>query len=399
MKKILSLIIALTMVISLSPFAFAGNESSLAFDENGEFKILVLSDTQDDQYPSDDMLNAVKLAIKESEPDLIVFTGDLVEDSKIGLFGDEKPFTEGVVVKKSGEVQHEETLTNLKKTADDVLSIFQSSGVPFVIAQGNNDHKCGVSNEEWLEIYSSYSNCIIRDESDDEDSRIDYNVFINDRSGNPVFNLWLIDTGRGGIRDDQIEWYKTESKKITSENGGTPIPAILFQHINTSDVGNLFEDCGMFDEGARSAGFMKFRRLNRNIAYGVDTICYDSCEASEEFKAWKECGDVIGAYFGHQHVDAFCGTIDGIEIGFNPGLEMEKLGPYGYRVITLREDDIKNYDNDLYLYEGKVALGTDRYEKYEEKGYREYNSVLEKFIYSVYNVFVILDNSVRELIA
>lgn len=400
MKKIISVIVSAIIVFSFCTVGFAKESTNLKFDENGEFKILVLSDTQDDQNPNKDMLNAVKLAIEESDPDLIVYTGDLVEDSKLGTFGDEKPLTEGVVVENiKGENQHEETLANLKKTADDVLSIFQASGVPFAIAQGNNDHKCGVSNEEWYEIYSSYSNCLVTDESDDEDDRLDYNLLIEDRNGNPVFNLWMIDTGRGGINDDQIEWYKTECNNIKTANGGNVIPAIMFQHINTSDVGNLFEDCSIFDEGARSVGFMKFRRLNRNIAYGVDTIAYDSCEPSKEFLAWKECGDVIGAYFGHQHVDGFCGTIDGIEIGFNLGLEMEKFGPYGYRVITLHEDDIKNYDNDLYIYEGKVSLGTAHYEKYEETGYKEYNSVIEKFFCSLYNVAVMIDSFVRELIA
>lgn len=397
MKKFISLF--LTNLI-LFPFCVTGfaKEYSLKFSSD-DFRILVLSDTQDDQYPSADMLNAVELAVKESQPDLIVFTGDFVEDGKIGLFGDKEPFREGVVVKSKGEKLHDETLANIRKTAGDVLSIFEKYGVPFAIVQGNNDYKCGITNSEWLEIYSAYPHSLAHDMSDDANDRIDYNLIIGDESGKPVFNLWLMDSGKGGTNEDQLQWLKERNEAIKRENSGKSVPSILFQHINPPDVGNLFEKCSVSDDGARSTGFMEFYRLNRSIAYGVDTIAYKPCEASAEFRAWKECGNILGAYFGHQHVDGFCGTVDGIELGFNLGLEMEKLGPYGYRIITLHKSDAENYGNDLYLYKGSVKTGNAHYEKYTETGYKEYTSVFEKALNTVKNIFVILDCLIREAIA
>ena len=76
---------------------------------------------------------------------------------------------------------------------------------------------------------------------------------------------------------------------------------------------------------------------------------------------------MIGAYFGHQHVEGFTGTYDGVELGLTYGMEFAKTGPYGYRVLTLHEDDITHYENELYTYTGSVKLGTDRIEKQNDE--------------------------------
>ena len=41
-------------------------------------------------------------------------------------------------------------------------------------------------------------------------------------------------------------------------------------------------------------------------------------------------------------------------MGFNYGSEFAKIGPYGCRLITLHEDDVTNYDNEMFTYEGSV---------------------------------------------
>lgn len=382
MKKIFSIALALVMLMSVTAYAGADESKALKFSEDGTFKILQLTDTQDDQNPAADMLNLVRLAIEESDPDLIVFTGDLVEDSRIGDIGiDDESFREGVVVEKNGEVDHEATLKNLTTAADAVLEIFQESGVPFVIAQGNNDHKCDVSNEEWLEIYQKYSNCLLTDMSNDEGGALDCYLEIKDSAGNTAFNIWVMDTMRGGVAQDQIDWYKSASSALTEKNGGTPVPSILFQHIQVRDIGNLFVECSPFDNGAKGTT-NGFYRLNDNVAHGHNVFTYFPCEPSEQFKAWKEQGDVIGAFFGHQHFEGFSGIVDGIELGFTYGSEIAKPGPYGYRLITLHEDDVKNYDNELYTYEGSVKFNNAHFEKQvDDTSYTEYfNPIVKAFI-------------------
>lgn len=397
MKKLLSVLMAFVMTTSLFTIAFAENDSSVKF--NGDkFKILVLTDTQDDASPSADMLNLITKAIEESDPDLIVFTGDLVEDARYFDLGtDNKPFVDGVVVKKNGEIDHDKTLENIKIASDAVLSVFQESGIPFAIAQGNNDHKCGITDEEWLEIYSDYSNCLVCDMSDDENGEIDYLIPIKDTSGKTIFNIWMLDTGRGNLKDDQLEWYKETSKQITEENGA-PIPAFVFQHVPMSDIGNLFEECSPLDDGAGACN-NKYYRLNRDIAYGKNFYTYEPREASEEFKAFKECGDVIGAYFGHTHVDGFAGTVDGIELGFTYGSQMAKTGPYGYRLITLDSNDITSFTNEVYTYEGSVKTGNAHFELQDDEVYDNYDNFIEKLAGIVKNLFMSFISLFIELFA
>lgn len=365
MKRLLALflcVVAAASAFFVSANGAADKSAGLSFAKNGKFRILHLTDTQDDAHPAKDLDTFLRLAIEGSKPDLIVFTGDLVEDSRIAdLIKDDDPFNEGVVVESGGEIDIEATTKNIEKAVDYVFGVFEEYEIPFVVAQGNNDHKCGITNEDWLRIYSKYPHCIVRDDSEDAEGRLDYNVIINGTDGSPAFNVWLMDTGRGGIHDDQIEWYKEQSAAITEQNGGKPVPAFVFQHIYTNDVGNAFVECSPFDYGSRAAG-TGFYKLNPETAKGYSSYGYYPCEPTAQFKAWKESGDVIGAFFGHSHIDGFSAAVDGIEIGITYGAEFAKPGPYGYRIFELDENDIENYTNDVYTYKGSVTAGNARFE-------------------------------------
>lgn len=371
MKKAISVFLAfLLSALCLTAGAAEENTADLRF-RNGEFKILHLTDTQDDHHPSADMLNLLRKSIEREKPDLIVFTGDLVEDSRaFEMFTDDEPLREGVVVNNGDEIDHDATLENIKIAADAVLSVFSESGIPYAIAQGNNDYKCGITNEEWLEIYSRYPGCIAFDESDDEEGRIDYHLEIKGDDGSDKFNLWLMDTGKRGVSEQSVDWYSSKASEITAANGGEPVPAMVFQHIHDNDIGNLFTECGMLDEGVKYAGG-RFIRLDKERAKGEPFFGYAPCEQTYEFKAWKEQGDVIAAFFGHQHVEGFSGIYEGIELGFTYGCEFAKTGPYGYRVITLHEDDLTNYGNVSCKYTGSVKTGNVSIEEEEYKGYKE----------------------------
>ncbi len=379
MKRTVAFLICFIVLAVSVIIPGSAQSSELKFKDDGKFRIMVFSDTQDDQSPAPDMLNFVRKSIEETSPDLIIFTGDLVEDSRLGdKLTDNDPLNEGVVVKKNGEIDHDATKENVIRAVEPIFEILEDSGIPYALVQGNNDYKVAMTNEEWLEFYSAYPNCLIRDDSPDEDGRIDYNLEIKGKDGNTAFNIWMLDTGKYGINDDQIEWYRAASSQMTEKNGGVPVPAILFQHIYTSDIGNLFEKCSMFDDGAGCVNG-KYYRLNREIAHGYNFFTYEPGTVSEEFKAWKEQGDIIGAFFGHQHVEGFSGVYDGIELGFTYGCEFAKPGPYGIRVIDLDENDITNYGNELYRYKGSVKMGNDRFEKQvDEKEYPVYNNIIEK---------------------
>lgn len=388
MKKIFAAALAVMLMLMSLPVSFA-EETSLVFNGDGTFTVLQLSDMQDDAYPARDMLNLIKTSIEFSSPDLIVITGDLVEDSRFGDRGsDSVPLIEGVNVSDiTGKLNYEKTRANVEKAVNAILTEIEKFEIPYVIALGNNDRKVGLSSEDWIEILTSYEHCIFFDESEDEQGGIDYHVTIKGTDGSDKFNVWLMDTCRGGISDEQVDWYKALSKEITASNGGSPVPALAFQHIQTSDIGNLFEECSVFDEGARkvSGGYV---RLNKEIANGYNFYGYKPGETSYEFEAWKECGDVIGAFFGHQHVEGFSGIWDGIELGFTYGSEMAKTGPYGFRVFTLHEDDTANYDNALYRYEGSVSLGNVTVTPEKNEPYKTYNDPVSETVAKIKNLLI-----------
>ncbi len=376
MKKVTALFSAAVLLFTLSIGCFAADADKDVSFRNKDFRILVLTDTQDDHYPAPDMLNLITKAIEESKPNLIVYEGDIVEDTRTADPGvDAQGYREGVAVKDlSGNLDHDKTLENIKVALDKVVSIFEASGVPFAPILGNNEYKCGLTNAEWLGLYSQYKNCLMKDMSDDAEDRIDYFVPIKNSEGKTVFNIWMLDSGKHGINDDQVDWYKKTSEELKRNNNGKAIPAFAFQHIQMNDIGNLFEECKMWNDGARAVG-TKFYRLNKSIANGRYLFGYEPCEPTYEFKAFKEQGDVIGAFFGHQHVEGFSGKVDGIELGFTYGCEMAKTGPYGYRLITLHENDITGYDNELYTYEGKVSLNNAHFEKQIDEPYPVYGNI------------------------
>ena len=92
MKKIISVIFAVIFVFSLCICANAESRE-LKFGSDGKFTILQISDPQDDHNPAYDLVEFLKLSVDETNPDLIIFTGDIVEDSRIGDIGiDDEPF-------------------------------------------------------------------------------------------------------------------------------------------------------------------------------------------------------------------------------------------------------------------------------------------------------------------
>ncbi len=395
MKKFLCIIISVSLFFSFCVGASA-QDNGLRFGEDGKFTILQISDPQDDHYPAYDMINLIKISIEQTDPDLIVFTGDIVEDSRIGDIGiDGESLREGVEVS-----DYNQTLANVKATCDAVFAEAESRGIPFAITQGNNDYACGVTNEDWLKLYSEYENCIIFDESNDESGRIDYNLEIKaSNSDKIVFNIWLMDSKSGGVTEEQIEWYKAESAALTEANGGKPVPSILFQHVPVSDMGFLFEECNMWDEGARLVDG-KFYRLNKEVANGYNAGAFTPVEdTTAQFKAWKECGDVLGAYFGHWHTEGYTGTYDGIELGMTYGCEFAKTGPYGVRVFTIDENDAENYENELYTYEGSVKKGDARLELQAYGPYATYDNFIEELLAGIKNTFTVLIMEIKSLLS
>ena len=58
--------------------------SALQFDENGEFKILIVADTQDIDKPQKETIALLEAELDAAQPDLVVFLGDQIHGPSIG---------------------------------------------------------------------------------------------------------------------------------------------------------------------------------------------------------------------------------------------------------------------------------------------------------------------------
>ena len=377
MKKIISVLLSVSLLVSCFAFGASAEDDALRFGVDGKFTVLQITDPQDDAYIAHGLKEFIEKAIKETNPDFIVITGDIVEDSRAGDISDDKIFQEGVSV----DGDYAATLANTKKACEDIFAPVEASGIPYAVSQGNNDYKSGVTNEDWLRIYSSYSNNMTVDMSDDAEGKIDcYIPVLSSDSDEPAFGLWILDNGRG-FSDGQLEWFKGYETQS--------VPSVVFEHIPVDDMGNLYEKCSIFDEGALIDGTETYR-LKGDIAGGHAEGVIRPGTSTAEFDAWKQ-QNVVGAFFGHWHTSGFTGVWDGITLGLTYGCQFSKAGPYGVRTVILDEAS-GTIETEQYEYiDGGFVLQID-------EPYAQYDNAFEETVAKVINFFKNLFNALTYLL-
>ncbi len=348
MKKLISVFLALLIVFGTSCFAFATDASdSLRFDSDGKFRILMINDTQDVGKGSRSETAAfINAALDRDKPDLVVFVGDQLAD-----------------------MYPNATKEDYKLAIDKIIKPLQERNVPFLVTLGNHDHDRAdvMSEDEMFEVYASYDNCLAIKGSNDP---FTYNVPVYSSNGDSVkFNIYMMDTnnkkdgGYEGIRASQLEWYNQTSAALKAANGGKPVPSLLFQHVPVKEVYSLFTECKWYDENAvYSSRDSKWYILNENMASGDlgEAPCSENFDVQTgQYQAWVENGDIIGAFFAHDHVNNFIGTTDdGITMGYNGGTGFRAYGAdcgRTMRVFDICENDVENYDTHLIYYQDLVG--------------------------------------------
>ncbi len=378
MKKFIAVALSICLVFSVASFgAFATEDKNLRFGDDGKFTILQTTDTQDDYCIADGLVEFIEKSIETTDPDLIVITGDLVEDSRTGDISDSEIFKEGVTV----DGDYEATLENTKKAVEQIFAPLEKSGIPYAVTQGNNDYKSDVTNEDWLEIYADYPGCIAYDMSDDADGKIDFYLpVLSSSSDEPAFGIWMLDNGRS-FSQEQLDWFASYNT-----NG---VPSVVFEHIPIDDMGNLYEECSIFDEGVIIDGGKTYR-LRGDIASGHAEGIIKPGASTPEFAAWKK-QNVVGAFFGHWHTSGFTGVWDGITLGMTYGCQFSKSGPYGVRTVTLDEAS-GSIETELYEYiDGEFVVQVD-------EPYEQYDNEIEEAFAGFINFFTNIFNALAYLL-
>ena len=311
----------------------------LKFNENGKFTILQVADAQDLTFPRTAMLDMLDAAYDKIKPDLILFTGDNI----LGNHLLDKRFG----TKKIGEGK-ELTEKRMKEALAVILEPPQRKGIPFAMTFGNHDDMNLLTKEEILELYKSYSQFVI---SEEEAPVGNYTVPIWSSDGETKkFNLWLLDTAwhdkkedrcHTGVTKEEVDWYVARSSELKAENGGQPLPSLLFQHIPFPEVRRLMLECKPSDKGA--VRYAKDKAVKLNPAKATGRLCepgFGYQENNGQFDAIKAQGDVCAAVFSHHHINNYDGVIEGVRVIQSPGASFRCYGNTGrgVRVFELNEN-------------------------------------------------------------
>ena len=368
MKKLISILLSLLMIFSAATVAFAAERElapmikvdeqtgaqTLKFREDGKFKILQINDTQDTDNMHKRTEEFIRAAVAEVKPDLVVIPGDVCNDIFIGA-----------------------NTKRVKQSLRNLGSLLSELKVPFAYTPGNHDHDKDemVSPAEQMAVFEEYA-YNIHNEGSDPGS---FNIPIMSSDGSRMaLNVYMIDSqnkdglanGYTGCTPETTAWYVQKSEELKELNGGEPVPSVVYQHVPVKEIYQCLEkvdkkeatnaiyslnDYEWYKEKPEYM-FNDDNRMLKKDNYIGEAPCSEVFDTkSGEYEAWVKQGDVIGAFFAHDHVNHFMmKTDDGIVMGYNGGTGFAAYGRGSHRsmrVYEFDENDVKNFTIDSVYYD------------------------------------------------
>lgn len=321
---------------------------NLRFNENGKFRILVITDLhekksedKESQNKSEDALLFVETSVKALSPDLVVYNGD-------NAFG--------------------KTEEDLKETIDAITKTVREMNIPFTMVLGNHEHDDRELPAELpVKIFSSYENSLVREDKKGLSGYANHYITIRDKANKTKYLLFFIDSGKSRcdstivsgydwVKDDQIEWLEKICDEHKEKNDGEYVPALVFQHMPVTEIYDLLHEVSGLDV----SGAVKGQGLFENKFFVLkDGVNGDLLEApcppdynNGQFDSLKSHG-VKGVFFGHDHKNDFEGELDGVLLshvkgsGFNGYSDGIKTG---VKLITLTEDSLPSFETKNYYF-------------------------------------------------
>ena len=351
-RKIAALALCAVLLVSLMPIVFAADAApALQFDENGEFKILIVADTQDIDKPQKETIALLEAELDAAQPDLVVFLGDQIHGLSIG-----------------------KSVERTQKALDAFLQPVAERGLQFAVVFGNHDDEGGVSKETQMAYYQSYPGCLAA--AGDVTGVGNYNLLVYDSDGKtPVVNLWFFDSGSYApegqgkydwVRQDQIDWYLETEAALAARNGGTPIPAYAFQHIIVPDI---YDAMDIVPSSEKKNGAVEGYGCRKGTYYSAASVieagtlgeapCPPDVNGGE-FAAWKQGGDIVAGFFGHDHVNDFIIPYEGIDLinTNSTGFYIYGAGEnHGARLVTLCKELRGAVAVHVFMYNQHIIVG------------------------------------------
>lgn len=358
MKKVISIVLSIVIVLSHSIMTFAGVQGGndvLKFDENGEFKIFNICDIQDDYPIHQTTVAFIKDMIKLHNPDLVVLGGD------------------------NSTAPKEVKADAIKELCD----IFVDCETYFTFVFGNHDDEQGVSREELFEMYKLYGGkyCLAYDAVPELTGVGTHNLTVKSSDGSKIaYNLYMFDSntytyddegnrlGYDCVHADQIEWYKNTAAALKAQNGGETVKAMAFQHIIVQDIYEMMFYKSPCAIGKATLNFdgqsYTYLPYVHNIKDGflLEAPCPGYYNYGQ-FDAFVETGDVVATFSGHDHLNSFTVEKDGVDIVNTPGCTFGSYGDpatRGIRMLTINEADTSVYESEM-LTISEYVLGDGEY--------------------------------------
>lgn len=188
-------------------------------DDDGEFTVLQFSDTHFTSFLNFSdvfLLNRMKGNIEKYSPDLVVVSGDMVDDGNNGVF-------------------------NKAYVLRTVAEMFEEVGQYWAYVPGNNDGINYGTSEDVVAYLSQYEHCLAGDEKEISGAT-QYSLDIYNEE-QLVHSLVFIDTmdydsedpnhRYGYVHEDQVKWVENEIASKKSENSAVKVS--MFMHENTPD--------------------------------------------------------------------------------------------------------------------------------------------------------------------
>ncbi len=278
------------------------------FNSDGKFKILLFGDIHEHtDYKTNpkfkDMQKLMTAAVEEFKPDLCVLLGDNCNTDI-----------------------YEEDPERFKEMLKDVVAPITSRNIPVAAVLGNHEHDHGHEDEIVAE-YGKLGIIMRNDAPAEVTGNANFKELIYSSDGEkPVFCLWFIDSNNchenreishyDYVHTDQIEWFEAESEKLKEMNGGKSMPSFIFQHTPVPEEYELLRKAHFWELPVAVRGYNTKRKTFYVGKKGtMDYVGEGPCSPdvnNGQFASWKKVGGVLGAFFGHDHLNDFSGFVDGI---------------------------------------------------------------------------------------
>lgn len=280
----------------------------LKFNSDGKFKILLFGDIHEHtDYETNpkfkDMHKLMNAALDEFKPDLCVLLGD---NCTTTIYKDDPDM--------------------FRKMLADVVKPITSRNIPVAAVLGNHEHDNGFEDEIVAE-YGKLGIIMRNDAPAEVTGNANFKELIYSSDGEtPLFCLWFIDSNNchknreishyDYVHTDQIEWFEAESAKLKELNGGKPMPSFVFQHTPVYEEYELLRKARLWEIPVAVKGYNTREKTfyvgkKGTEGYVGEGPCSPDVN-NGQFASWKKVGGVLGAFFGHDHLNDFSGFVDGI---------------------------------------------------------------------------------------